>query len=1079
MDLDTTGTRSLLQKYTNSEVQMLFKQDKHSSGFSQTGFAMLATWVLLFATAQAFSQAQQVKVAQDANGSKLLVDGQAFMVNGMNWDYFPIGTNYSYSLWNQPEDVIKAALDAEMSMLKNMGVNTIRQYSGVPAKWITYIYENYGIYTILNHSFGRYGLTLDGGWVPITDYSDPRVKKLLLKEVTDLVESYKNTPGLLLYLLGNENNYGLFWEGAETSDIPMVKRKSAQHAYPMYRLFNDASLRMKKIDPDHPIAMCNGDLLFVEIIAEECKDVDIFGTNMYRGKSFGDAFTRVKELLNKPILFTEFGADAFNARENREDQQSQAEYLVANWKEIYAHAYGLGKEGNSLGGCTFQFSDGWWKYGQTKNLDIHDNHASWSNGGYQYDYQKGENNMNEEWFGICAKGPTNLNGTYELYPRAAYSALKEVHKINPYASGMTQQALDKAFASVNIMGAMIQARSDKAALTLERTGKIRMSGLRAELYTYHTGGSRLNTPKDPVVGSKGYPNARGFDKLQSFYTQFEASPTEGLRGSVSLNILGSVPGNPIDEIYYENRGRPQTVKTDDGTTQLSSLNRVSVYRASINWNAPYFDLDGFYRTGHYHWGYEGDFFGLYPEANYGPNIDMYNGTAPYGFEMAGKKLFKGLKVAFGPELWWGANPAVLVKYSRSVGPVDITAIYHEDIDAQGAAVSSFAIPARPNRRATLAVKTKLAGLGIEVGGIWAGNPRVGETFQIADGKPGHYKVYQDKVTSDDTWGGKIKLTYAYGPIMWYAQSAAMGLVADGGADLTQTYTGWRLKDSGSGNQYNFLSGFTYTLGNLQIAPNFLWQKPVVGPVPSGVPAPGRPRNILDDPFAVRANRETTAGELLLTYDPTPATWMYAWDSDVSEDAPFAVSAGFVYRKQPTTLDAAPYVAKDGRTIYIHAGGTPARDVWEAHARIVSKLNPRLGIIANLYGGEGESIGSDARLIHRYGGDLRVLWKQFKLMSIVKVNDWGPYDYHRDFNLTFPLQLMADVSTTVGAPDWFDAPKTRLGMRWTWRTLDQYSNRYYPDSQLDYENALLNLSGYPEGKEWEVRTYLIFSFGTWK
>ena len=37
---------------------------------------------------------------------------------------------------------------------------------------------------------------------------------------------------------------------------------------------------------------------------------------MYRGKSFGDAFKRVKNELNMPIMFTEFGADAFNAVTN-------------------------------------------------------------------------------------------------------------------------------------------------------------------------------------------------------------------------------------------------------------------------------------------------------------------------------------------------------------------------------------------------------------------------------------------------------------------------------------------------------------------------------------------------------------------------------------------------------------------------------------------------------------------------------------------------------------------------------------------------------------------------------------------
>jgi len=156
---------------------------------------------------------------------KLVVNGDDFMINGMNWDYFPIGTNYSYSLWKQSDDVIKAALDAEMGLLKNMGVNVIRQYTGVQPKWIKYIYENYGIFTLLNHSFGRYGLTVNGAWEVVTDYRDSATQELLLSEVTKMAEEYKDTPGLLMFLLGNENNYGLFWAGAETEDFPDEEEK--------------------------------------------------------------------------------------------------------------------------------------------------------------------------------------------------------------------------------------------------------------------------------------------------------------------------------------------------------------------------------------------------------------------------------------------------------------------------------------------------------------------------------------------------------------------------------------------------------------------------------------------------------------------------------------------------------------------------------------------------------------------------------------------------------------------------------------------------------------------------------------
>ena len=1037
------------------------------------------TFISLFLTTTIFAQVDRISVVKNEKGVKLAVNGNDFMINGMNWDYFPIGTNYSYSLWQQSDDFIQAALDAEMPMLNNMGVNAIRVYVGIQPKWIKYIYEKYGIYTMLNHSFGRYGLTLNGTWFLNTEYSDSRVHDLLLKEVTDMVKEYQNTPGLLLYLLGNENNYGLFWRGAETENIPLEQRKSTSGAKALYKLFNEAVVAMKAINTTRPIAICNGDVLFLDIIAEECKDIDILGCNMYRGVSFGDAFQKVKKAFNKPLMFTEFGSDAYNAATNMEDQQSQHYYLVNNWKEIYENAAGLGKGDNCIGGFTFQFSDGWWKYKQTENLEIHDTNASWVNGGYLNDYIPGENNMNEEWYGICAKGQTDERGHYQLYPRAAYYALQQAHKLNPYDKGLTADAINRYFADIQVTNSVLKARGDKASLNSETTEKIRISGIRAEITTFSTGGNMITTPKEKDTESLKYPNRLGTDNMESFYVGVEAKPAENIKANVSFNILGNVAENPIDEIFYENRGRIRYVNTDQGNLALTSLDRIQVYRGDFTWDDKWFNLNGFYRTGHYHWGYEGDLFGLYPEANYGPNIDIYNGGAPFGFEINGKKSLDGLKVAFGPELWWGANPAILLKYGRKLGIFDLTGIYHEDIDKRTSAVSSFAIPLPPTRRASFDVKTNLGKFGIDLGGIWAGQTRVDETFQIVDGSVGNYTVYQDKISMKDTWGGKAKITLSTGRINWYAQGAAMGLVANGGADYTRTFTGWRLKDSGSGNQTNFLTGFTLGIGNFQIAPNFLWQKPIVGPIPKGSPAPAMSRNVLDDPFAVRQNRETTAGELLIAYDPTPATWMWAWDSDEMEDAPFAISADFVYRHQPTTQDAAIGIMANGRTIFAFPGAPAGRDLWEINSRIVSKLNPNLGFIVNIYGGNTESNGSDERLIQRFGTDLRMIYKKVKLTSMVKVNDWGPYDYHRDFNLTYPLQLMADLSMSIAKRKWFSLPETKIGIRCTWRSLNRYSPRYSPTTTMDNTGQMVpdpEALGYGNGNEWEIRTYLHFSIG---
>ncbi len=1034
---------------------------------------LLTFW---FCTSTIHAQQSKVIIEKSDSGFKLKVNDTDFMINGMNWAYDPIGTNYTYSLWKQSDDVIKAALDSEMSLLKNMGVNTIRQYTGVPAKWVKYIYEKYGIYTMLNYAFGRYGLTINGTWVPITDYSNEETKKILINETKAIAEEYKNTPGVLLFLLGNENNYGLFWDGAETENIPMQDRKSTIRAKAMYKLFNDAVLEIKKIDNSHPVAICNGDLLFLDIIAEQCKDIDILGTNMYRGVSFGDAFQKVKEKLNKPMLFSEFGADAFNAIDNTEDQKSQAYYMVNNWKEIYDNAAGLGKVGNSLGGFTFQFSDGWWKFGQTKNLDIHDNNASWSNGGYQSDYRLGENNMNEEWFGVCAKGPVNARGLYDLYPRAAYYALKEAHKINPYEKGTTSESINNYFKNIQLMDAVLKARGDKAALGSNDSDILKISKLRAEYTTFNTGGSLITTPTTASTSTSTYPNKLGFDHMESYYIGIEGNPAPNMKANVDVNILGHIAENPINEIFYENRGRVQKINTNTGNLEFSDVNRVQIYKASYSWNEKYFDLRGFYRTGHYHWGYEGDFFGLYPESNYGPNLDLYNGEIS-GFEMDGKKAINGLKAAFGPQLWWGANPAALMKYNRKIGGIDATAVYHEDIADAGAATTSIAIPLPKTRRATISLKTKIGSVGLELGGIWGGQPLNGRVFQYAQESNGVYTVYDDKISTKDNWGGKAKITFTKGAFNMYTQGAIMGLVANGGADNTKTFTGWKLKDSGSGNQTNFLAGIAYNIGNFQIAPNFLWQKPLVAAMPNDVNAPGRLRNIQTDPFVVRVNRETVAGELLLTYDPTPATWMYEWDNDRAEDAKFAISTDFVFRHLPTTQDAAIGFFSD-RTAFAFSKSAPAHDLWESNTRIVSKLTPDLGFIANFYFGNAQANGSDTRLVERVGGDLRLIRNKVKLVGAIKFNDWGPYDYHRDYNLTYPLQYSLDLSTSVGKPNWFILPDTKIGIMGTWRSLNQYSPRFSPNQTASQyaTQPIISPVGFGNGSEWEIRTYIHINIG---
>jgi beta-galactosidase len=1009
-----------------------------------------------------------IHVVQDQAGARLQVDGRDFMVYGMNWDYFPIGTNYSYNFWGQSDDFIREALDREMSLLRGMGVNAVRLSAGVPPRWVRYIYERYGIFTVLNHTIGRYGYTLDGIWYPTVDYSDPRFRSALKKEVLALVEEFRGTPGILMWLLGNENNYGLSWTSFEIEALPRGERDAARARH-LYSLFGEIIDAIKAADPGRPVAMANGDVQYIDIIAQECRGLDVFGTNVYRGISARDLFQVVKEKLGLPVMFTEFGADAWNAREMREDQVAQARYLLGQWQEIYEQSSGKGQAGNAIGGLVFQWSDGWWKFGQESRLDIHDTNASWPNGGYPEDYVEGENNMNEEWWGICAKGTPDDRGLFDNYPRAAYYALRQAFRLDPYGPATDLAAIRAHFGAITPAGAALDARGNQAALAVDALQRVRLSGLRLEFETVNTGGTRVSTPRTAAEGSTASPAFRGFDHQQSFFADFEARPAANVTGMLSLNVLGNVPANPIDQIFYENRGRTRTVMTDQGTMKLQGIERVKVYRAGVDWSDRWFTLNGFYRTGHYHWGYEGDFYGLYREANYGENIDIYNGDAPSGVEIRGRKGIQGATLALGPQLWWGANPAVLVKYARRVGPFAATAIYHEDIAEQSSVTSSIAVPLPKTRKASFQAKANRGSLGFEGGVLWSGATKVGQRFQIAEKIGDTYNVVQDRILDKDALGFKGRLTWESGPWHWYGQGAYMGLVADGGPTQVTTYTGWTLKDSGSGNQKNVLTGLAYNVGRFQVSPNFLWQKPVVGPIPRDVPSPGRPRNVLSDPFAVRANRETVGAEFLVTYDPTPATWMWAWDNDVREDAEFATSLGLVVRHLPTTQDVGIGIMENGKT-FAFPGAPPARDLWELHSRIVSQLRPDFRLVANLYAGTGEPNGDDQRRVERFGGAARLAWGSEVFETYARFNDWGPYDYHRDFNLTFPVQLMGDLSHTLGTPKWFGFPQTSFGVRGLLRTLDRHSPRYSPAVDPVTLQPLPNAPG-ANGREWEIRTYL--------
>ena len=107
--------------------------------------ALILAILFTFVFSETFSQAHKVSISNEGNGKKLLVNQKPFMINGVNWDYVPIGNGIlDDSIWVKSDSIIKTALNSEMSLLKKMGINAIRTY-GLHPKWVEY----YPILTIL------------------------------------------------------------------------------------------------------------------------------------------------------------------------------------------------------------------------------------------------------------------------------------------------------------------------------------------------------------------------------------------------------------------------------------------------------------------------------------------------------------------------------------------------------------------------------------------------------------------------------------------------------------------------------------------------------------------------------------------------------------------------------------------------------------------------------------------------------------------------------------------------------------------------------------------------------------------
>jgi len=279
----------------------------------------------------------------------------------------------------------------DFRLMREMGVNAIRLYhhpQKVNKGLLRGLFKKYGIRVIMGDFLGKYAIGSGAAWNPGTDYKNEEQKKKMIESVTAMVKVYKDEPFILFWLLGNENVYGY---GCNADKEPEA----------FFAFANEAAKAIKAIDPDHPVAICSGDILYLDKFGKNSPDIDIFGANAYRGDyGFGRFWQNIKEETDKPAFITEYGCPALAEGKNGEEGQAlQAEYHSAAWDDIENNMAFKGGAGNALGGIAFEYLDEWWKQYEPA---IHDTKGV-AMGPFPDGY------FHEEWFGLSSQGDGSMS----------------------------------------------------------------------------------------------------------------------------------------------------------------------------------------------------------------------------------------------------------------------------------------------------------------------------------------------------------------------------------------------------------------------------------------------------------------------------------------------------------------------------------------------------------------------------------------------------------------------------------------------------------------------------------------------
>lgn len=511
----------------------------------------------------------------------------------------------------------------------------------------------------------------------------------------------------------------------------------------------------------------------------------------------------------------------------------------------------------------------------------------------------------------------------------------------------------------------------------------------------------------------------GINKDFSYSRGVSSATPSGWRGEAEEIFDFSIAVKPSDKLSFDvgyeavgNYADKLWLPINDQKRMELTGTKVRWIRGRIDYAGRLLKLSGFKGVGHPSWeDTDIDMFGFYPEQW---EIERYRRISgrilPRGGKVKiGNRTGGHLTYITGEELIWGYGLSHYAKYNKRFGKANTTLFYKREEIPYGDEEEKL-------NAWQLTSRFHMFGPHTLQWAVLYQPFRVHRMYQyVEDVSPGtgilgsRYQVRTRETDKYDAWGEAIQFVF-------YPRHFVDSL------ELGYKHLGLV---AGNKNEFSIYSKrkiysrkIIYRLGFTGIRPlrdPLPLLKDQVGGIISFPRDKDAPFRVSEDPELSDAswNREKNQFDFVVTFDPTPQTWLFRWKDGVveewninpAEDALFSSAFRFRMVEYPGTTDNVPYYDEEGDLTFVrafYAGLPPSRGYLPSCEWInVFNLPLKHMVVFGLGGGQkiATTIYADERnknYTNYLTSFISVRKAAVTLSMKYERDNWGPEDFHRDF-----------------------------------------------------------------------------------